>query len=134
MDPNAPDEPVTNRDWRLFLRRVLGRHCPRCGVGELFVSRMRLAQECSDCSLVYRREAGGMTGQMYLTAIVSEIFAAGLILAIFFGTDLKPAASIGIGLPLVVGFSYWFLPKGMALWVAIEFITDIANREPGIGG
>jgi len=95
---------------------------------------MRLAQSCEECSLVYRREAGAMTGQMYLTAIVSELFAAGLILGLFFGTGLGPVASIGVGLPLVIGFSYWFLPKGMALWVAIEFMTDLANREPGVGG
>ena len=63
---------------------------------------------------------------------MSELFAAGLILAVFFGTDLGPMASIALGLPIVVGFSYWFLPKGMALWVGIEYMTDLASDDPGI--
>lgn len=93
---------------------------------------MRLAQDCDHCDLVYRREAGAMTGQMYLSAIVSEIFAVVLVFAIFFGTDLGPGASIALGLPLVVLFSYWFLPKAMALWVGVEYLTDAVNREPWV--
>ena len=133
MDPKAPSSTPRKLDWRSMLRRVLARRCPRCGEGELFQSRMKLAQKCEHCELVYRREDGAMTGQMYLSAVVTEIFAALLVLAVFFGTDLGPAISIAIGLPLVIVFSFWFLPKAMALWVGIEFLTDSVNREPWAG-
>jgi len=73
-----------------------------------------------------------MTGQMYLSSVVTEIFAALLVLVVFFGTDWSTSTSIAVGLPIVIVFSYWFLPKSMGLWVAIEFMTDIGNREPWI--
>ena len=71
-----------------------------------------------------------MTGQMYLSAIVTEILAALMVLAIFFGTDWSPAVSIAVSVPIIVLFSLWFLPRAMGLWVAVELMTDIANREP----
>jgi uncharacterized protein (DUF983 family) len=122
----------TNRDWRTYLRRALSRRCPRCGVGPLFRGTFRLHDSCSECSLVFRREAGSMTGQMYISAAVTEVFAAILVLLVFFCTDWGPAVSIAVGVPIVVGFSYWFLPKAIGLWVAIEFMTDVGNREPWV--
>lgn len=71
-----------------------------------------------------------MTGQMYLSAAVTEVLAAILIGVIFVFTDWGPWTSIGVSVPLVAGFCYWSLPRFMALWVAIEFMTDVANREP----
>ena len=132
-EPGDPP-PLTNADWRRFVKRAWQRRCPRCGSGALFERRFRLAQSCSDCDLVFRREAGAMTGQMYLTAVVTEILAALLVLAIFFGTDWGTGLSIAVAVPLVLGFSYWFLPRGMALWVAVEFMTDVGNREPWVRG
>ena len=69
---------------------------------------------------------------MYLSAAVTEVFAALLVLLVFFGTDWSTAVSIGVGIPIVVGFSYWFMPTAMGLWVAIEFMTDVGNREPWV--
>jgi uncharacterized protein (DUF983 family) len=129
----AREEP-SNRHWRRYLARVLARRCPRCGEGQLFRSYFRLAERCSRCTLVYRREQGGMTGQMYLSAAVTQLFAAALVLAVFAGTDWGPGLSIAVLVPPVLLFSYWFLPKAMALWVAIEFMTDVSNREPWIFG
>jgi uncharacterized protein (DUF983 family) len=123
-------QPVSNQDWKRILARVLGRSCPRCGEGPLFAGRFRLHERCSECDLVYRREAGAMTGQMYLSAVVTEFFAVGLVLGVFFLTDWGPALSIAVGVPLVILFSYWVLPKMISLWVAIEFMTDLSNREP----
>ena len=70
-----------------------------------------------------------MTGQMYLSAAVTQIVAALLVLAVFFFTDWGLALSLTVALSVIVVFSYWFLPKASALWVAIEFLTDIGNRE-----
>ena len=80
--------------------------------------------------MIYRREQGAMTGQMYLSAAVTEIAAALLVLAVFFLTDWGPWQSIAICTPLILGFCYLSLPRFMALWVAVEWMTDIANREP----
>ena len=123
------DAAPTNRDWKTFVRRVWSKHCPRCGEGELFASRFKLTESCTECGMGYRREQGSMTGQMYLSSVVTEIFAGLLVLVVFFGTDWSTGTSIAVGLPIVILFSYWFLPKSMGLWVAIEFMTDIGNGE-----
>ena len=104
--------------------RAFSRHCPRCGTGDILESRFRLLQSCSDCGLCYRKESGAMTGQMYLTAIITEIFTAVLVLVVFFLTDLDTLSSIALGLPLVVLFSYLVLPISMRIWVAVEYVTD----------
>ena len=115
--------------WATFLRAWRGR-CPRCGAGLLFARRFRLAPSCSGCGLVYRREQGAMTGQMYLSAAVGQVLAALLFLGVWLGTDWGAALALAVTLPLVLGFSYWFLPRSMALWVAVEYLTDRGNREP----
>lgn len=113
------------------LRALRGR-CPQCGSGALFARRFRLRESCSDCGLLYRREQGAMTGSMYLSAAVTQIFAAGLIALIYLGTDWGAALSIAVGLPVVLLFCYAFLPVSRALWTAIEYATDVGNREPWV--
>ena len=95
----------------------------------MFASFFRLRESCAGCGLVLRREQGAMTGQMYLSAAVTELLAALVCLAVFFLTDWSAGASIAICLPLIVGFSYWFLPRAMSLWVAVEYVTDRGNDE-----
>lgn len=70
-----------------------------------------------------------MTGQMYLSAAVTQLFAAGCIAGIWLGTDWGPLTSIAVSVPVVIGFCAWFLPKAMALWVAVEFLTDVGNGD-----
>ncbi len=135
MENGAPGDggapaPLTNAHWRTFVARAWRRRCPRCGEGRLFVKAFRLGERCGVCELVYRREPGAMTGQMYLSAAVTELLAGGLVLLVFFATDWSSSLALTISVPLVAGFSYWFLPKAMALWVAVEFMTDLGNREP----
>lgn len=123
---------VDNKHWRTYLRRALGGACPRCGGRTLFASRFRLSGSCSTCGLVFRREQGAMTGQMYLTAAITQLVAALLIAAIWLFTDWSAWVSIGVSVPILLLFSYWLLPRSMAAWVAIEFMTDIGNREPWV--
>lgn len=111
------------------LRRAFRGRCPRCGQGALFTARFRLHSACSSCEMPYRREQGAMTGQMVLSAVLTEIFAVLVSLALFFLTDLDRSQGLLIGVPTVVGFSYWCLPRMMAAWVAIEFFTDAVSAK-----
>jgi hypothetical protein len=70
-----------------------------------------------------------MTGSMYLSAIVTEIFAAVLALALFFGTDWSTPVALSVGVACVCLFAYLWLPYAIALWVAIEYATDVHNGE-----
>src|SRR5262245_43426401 len=93
-----------------LVRRGLAKRCPRCGARGLFRSWARLAERCSSCGLVLRREAGSQTGSMYLTATVTELVAAGMILLGWTVTDWSVATFLAVSIPLVLAFSYWFLP------------------------
>jgi uncharacterized protein (DUF983 family) len=129
----GPSDDARRSGWSIFRRavsRVLRKRCPQCGTGELFAGRSKLRERCADCGLVYRREPGAMTGSMYLSAAITEVFAAGVIALVYLGTDWGAALSIAVGLPIVLAFCFWFLPVSKALWTAVEYATDAANREP----
>jgi len=81
------------------------------------------------CGLVYRREQGAMTGSMYLSAVVTELFAAAIAVGLFFGTSWSPAVAISVGLALHFAFAAWFFPRSISLWVAVEYATDVQNGE-----
>jgi uncharacterized protein (DUF983 family) len=116
--------------WRLlFLRRALRKRCPQCGRGALFRGFARLHVRCGECGLVYRRESGSQTGSMYLSAAVTELFAALVALALFFATDWSKTVALTVGVAVVLAFSYLFLPISMAAWVAVEYATDFSNGE-----
>ena len=116
--------------WRArAFRRALARRCPQCGAGPLFRGFARLAPDCAGCGHAFRREAGAQTGSMYVSAAVTELFAAAVALALFWCTDWEVSTGLLVGVPLVLGFCYAFLPVSMAFWVAVEYSTDVANGE-----
>jgi uncharacterized protein (DUF983 family) len=112
-----------------FARRAWKRRCPQCGEGALFKSYARLKKECGTCGLVFRREQGAMTGSMYMSAVVTEFFAALLVIAIWTCTSWSVATSLLVSIPVLVLFTAWWLPRSMALWTATEYATDVLNKE-----
>ncbi len=115
---------------RLILRRVLARRCPQCGQGSLFRAFARLSAACARCGLVFRREPGAQTGSMYLTAAVSEAFAAVLIFVFWWLFAWTPLVFVLVTAPLVLAFCVAFLPFAQALWVGVEYATDLEGSEP----
>ena len=113
----------------LFLRRVLAGRCPQCGKGELFARWAKLNERCGACGLVYRREQGSMIGSMYLSAIATEIVAAGISVGLFLATSWSVATALAVGLAIHFAFALWFLPRSMSIWVAVEYATDVSNGE-----
>jgi uncharacterized protein (DUF983 family) len=113
----------------LFLSRVLRRRCPQCGEGPLFTSYAKLAQTCSVCELRFRRESGSMTGSMYLSAAVTQVFAVLLLLVWIFWTDWSASFFLWLAMPLVFAACVAFLPISMCLWVAVEYTVDVSNGE-----
>jgi uncharacterized protein (DUF983 family) len=116
-------------DRALFTRRALRKRCPQCGEGPLFRGFARLHERCPSCGLLYRRESGSQTGSMYLSAAVTEVFAAGVALALFFLAPWSRAVELTLGIAFVIAFSYAFLPLSMALWTAVEYLVDVSNGE-----
>jgi hypothetical protein len=67
---------------------------------------------------------------MYVSAAVTEVFAAAVALGLFFLTDWSVATGLLVGGALVLGFCYAFLPVSIALWTAVEYAADVGNGEP----
>jgi uncharacterized protein (DUF983 family) len=115
--------------WLKAIRRVAHDHCPQCGRGGLFRRYARLCERCDVCGLIYRREHGAELGAMYLSATVSQMFAAFLFLFVWLVTDWGSWISLGVTTPLVLAFCYTFLPWSMRLWTAVEYVHDVGNRD-----
>lgn len=117
---------------RRILARVLARCCPQCGQRALFAGYARLARACPACGLVFRREQGSQTGSMYLTAVAGELFAAALIGLAWWLFDWSTTTFVLVLVPLTLAFTVAFLPLSMALWVGVEYATDLENQEPWV--
>jgi uncharacterized protein (DUF983 family) len=115
---------------RIVLARVLSRRCPQCGRGALFRAYARLESACAECGLVFRREQGAQTGSMYVTAAVSEVFAAVLIFVFWWSFDWTPLTFVLVTAPIVLAFCAVLLPFAQAAWVGVEYATDLASHEP----
>ena len=120
---------LSNAHWKTYVGRALRGKCPRCGEGTLYASRFRVTDSCTECGLVYRREQGAMTGHLYLSAVITQIFVAILIGVLFIFTDWDKTTSFAVGFTALGLFWWWSAPKSAGLWVAIEFMTDVGNRE-----
>jgi uncharacterized protein (DUF983 family) len=114
---------------RLCLQRAWHKRCPQCGQGELFEGWARLRERCGVCGLVYRREPGSELGSVTLSTVVNTALAGLLFLSIWALTDWGPWLGLGVSAPLMIAVSYGLLPASMSVWVAIEYLTDVANRE-----
>ncbi|MFM7299408.1 MAG: DUF983 domain-containing protein, partial [Planctomycetota bacterium] len=114
------DEPTLDGVKLRCLRRVVRHTCPQCGVGALFDRWAHLRERCNHCGLIYRREDGAELGSMYLSATVSQLFAAAVFVLLWVFTDLGAWGGFAVGAPIVLAFCYGFLPLSMALWTAIE--------------
>ena len=116
-------------DRGTVFKRCLSSRCPQCGEGELFEAYSKLWESCAACELRYRREHGAMTGAMYLSAVITEVLAAALCVALFLFTDWSVPTGLMVGIPLVVAFAIMSYPKMIAPWVAVEYWTDLKNGE-----
>jgi uncharacterized protein (DUF983 family) len=88
-----------------------------------------LCERCEVCGLVYRREPGAELGALYLSATVNQLFAALVFVLVWGGTDWGFGASLAVSVPVVLVFSYAFLPWSMGLWTAVEYAHDVQSRE-----
>ena len=115
--------------FRVLLRRALRLRCPACGEGRLFDGFARVRRKCAECSWVLEREPGASTGAMYLTSVVSQFFAVGLWLVLWWVTDWSTGVMVAIAIPMIAIFSLATLPHSKSLWIAVEYYTDLASGD-----
>lgn len=131
-DGDAGEGPGVGTLLRWVAPRALALRCPQCGRGRLMRGFGELEPACPECGLVYRREPGAMTGSMYLTAAVNQVFACLVITLVWIFTDWSVLVSLLVSVPLVGAFCFAFLPWSQSLWVAIEYVSDYVDREPWV--
>lgn len=73
-----------------------------------------------------------MTGAMYLSAVVTEIFAAALAVGMFLLTDWGVLFGLAVAIPVFLLFTFWFFPRSLGVWTAIEYMVDASHDEAGI--
>ncbi len=120
---------ATSPPFRVILGRALGRRCPVCGDGVIFASFLRLRRACSTCRWLVEREPGSVTGAMYLISIATQFFAVLLFALFWIATDWSPTVKIAIAVPLIIVFSVVSLPYMRAVWVAVDYYTDVKSGE-----
>ena len=120
---------ATPTSFRTILRRALGRRCPVCGDGEIFASFLRLRRACTSCRWLVEREPGTVTGAMYFVSIITQLFAVFLLALFWIATGWSLGVKIAIAVPLLMVFSILSLPYMRALWVAVDYYTDVKSGE-----
>ena len=103
--------------------------CPACGEGRVVVRFTGLVKSCPACGWILEREPGAITGAMYLTSIVSQFGAVGVMLLCWWLTDWTPLTIVLVGLPVLLLFSWIALAWSKRLWIAVEYVTDLNTDE-----
>jgi len=113
--------------FRCLLRGAL-RRCPVCGRGRIFSSFLGLRRSCPECRWVVEREPGTVTGAMYVVAVLTQVMAVALWLALQW-TDWSAVTQVVFALPLLAALSLMSLPLSKGLWVGLEYYTDVMQGE-----
>lgn len=97
--------------------------CPACQYGRMFRSRFTMNVRCPVCGVIFERDAGEVTGGMWinLTVTLTIVMLAAAYLALF--TSLPVVPMIGaLGLFTIV-FTLFFYRHARGLWASILYLT-----------
>ena len=111
------------------LRRAMAGRCPACGEGKVTVHYTGLVRTCPHCGWILEREPGAITGAMYLTSILSQFAAVGVMLLCWWLTDWSALVIVLVGVPVLVVFSVVALAWSKRIWIAVEYVTDMNTHE-----
>lgn len=127
--PSPTPDLRPGRILRLALR-ALGRRCPNCGHGGVFLSYFRLRSACLECGLrLDRGEPGYQVGAYMFNLIAAELVFAAILVAVLVSTWPDPpwAALTWGGAALMVLLPVAFYPFAKTLFLAF----DLVFRPPG---
>lgn len=98
----------------------LSQKCPRCGIGPLYQSFLKVRSRCESCDLDLSREDSGDGPAAFL------IFGIGglvLFLALVVELTAQPPywVHFSLWLPLVLGLFYLTAPRAKAVFIALQF-------------
>ncbi|MHC4954331.1 MAG: hypothetical protein ACYTGZ_10605, partial [Planctomycetota bacterium] len=82
---------------RQSLTRAMRGRCPACGEGVVAEHFTGLKRTCPHCGWILEREPGAITGAMYVTAILSQFAAVGIMVLCWWLTDWSNTTIILVG-------------------------------------
>lgn len=113
-------------------QRALRLRCPRCGVGVLFRSLVRMNSQCEGCGLTYEREPGYFLGSTYVNYGWTCLSLTCAYMLLHFGLGYSNAI---LTVPLTsyaILFPLFFHRYARALWLALDTFfdhTDLPDHE-----
>ncbi len=120
------------------LSQILGRarrcQCPRCGLGPLFRSDVRMHRRCPLCGLSYYPESGFYLGGMILNYIVTVWIIIALYLLSLLLPDLT-AWTVNVKILLwmiftvAISLSLWRHTR--SLWLGLNYWVEPDQPDPG---
>ena len=110
------------------LAAALGRRCPACGEGRLYVSYLKVADRCPVCDLDFHAEETGDGPAVFIILIVGFIVVG---LALWLEMTLSPPMWLHmvLWLPLILGLSLGLLPLLKAWMVAQHYRHDLLDED-----
>src|SRR6476659_7103132 len=103
--------------------------CPACGYGHMFRSRWTMNLRCPVCGIIFERDAGEVTGGMWINATVTSTLV--VIPALYFGlfTHVSVVLLIAILSIFTVVFGLLFYRPARGLWISILYLTGSIDED-----
>jgi len=103
--------------------------CPACRYGRMFRSLWTMNLRCPVCGIIFERDAGEVTGGMWINATVTStlIVIPALYFALF--TSVSIGLLIGALAVFTVVFGLWFYRPARGLWVSILYLTGSIDED-----
>ncbi len=112
------------------LAAALGRRCPACGQGKLYVSYLKVADQCTVCGLDLKKQDSGDGPAVFVIMLVGFVVVG---LALVVEVQLTPPywLHLVLWLPLTLLLSLGLLPVLKAWLIAQHYRHNLLDRRPG---
>jgi uncharacterized protein (DUF983 family) len=126
MNAPAPPSgaPGRRRRVRRALTRALGLRCPRCGVGRLFETFLKMHEICPTCALRFEREHGFFVGAIYVNYALTIAVALGSAFALEIFTPIPLGWRVGVAAAAAGVFPLFFYRYSKSLWLALDWFVN----------
>jgi uncharacterized protein (DUF983 family) len=103
--------------------------CPACRYGRMFRSLWVMKLRCPVCGIIFERDAGEVTGGMWINATVTSTLI--VIPALYFALFTRVSIALLIGLlgAFTVGFGLMFYRPARGLWISILYLTGSIDEH-----
>jgi uncharacterized protein (DUF983 family) len=103
--------------------------CPACRYGRMFRSLWTMNLRCPVCGIIFERDAGEVTGGMWINATVTSTLAVAPALYFALFTRISIALLLGILAAFTIVFGLLFYRPARGLWVSILYLTGSIDED-----